>query len=125
LRFCCAGHDAPFLLRTGEQPQAVEAQGGPPLSIVEDFSYPAESFQLQPGDLLCIITDGITEAMTAAGDVMGRPRAQAVLAALPPAASASTVTKALHDAVDAYVAGAEPSDDLTILTVRWHGATGQ
>ena len=125
LRFCCAGHDAPFLLRTGEQPQAVEALGGPPLSIVEDFSYPAESFQLQPGDLLCIITDGITEAMTAAGDVMGRPRAQAVLAALPPGASPSTVTKALHDAVAAYVAGAEPSDDLTILTVRWHGSTGQ
>ena len=123
LRFCCAGHDAPFLLRAGEQPQAVEAQGGPPLSIVGDFCYPAESFQLQPGDLLCVITDGITEAMTADGVVMGRPRAHAVLAALPPGASASTVTKALHDAVDAYVAGAEPSDDLTILTVRWRGAT--
>jgi alcohol dehydrogenase class IV len=48
-----------------------------------------------------------------------------VLAALPPGAAASTVIKALHDAVDAYVAGAEPSDDLTILAVRWRGPTGQ
>jgi adenylate cyclase len=63
--------------------------------------------------------------MTADGTVMGRPRASAVLAALPPGAAASTVTKALHDAVDAYVAGAEPSDDLTILTVRWHGPIAQ
>jgi serine phosphatase RsbU (regulator of sigma subunit) len=125
LRFCSAGHDAPFLLRAGEKPQAVEAEGGPPLSIMEDFSYPAESFQLEPGDLLCIITDGITEAMTADGVVMGRPQASAVLAALPPGAAASTVTRALHDAVEAYVAGAEPSDDLTILTVRWHGPIGR
>ena len=125
LRFCSAGHDAPFLLRAGEQPQAVDAEGGPPLSIMEDFSYPAEQFQLKPGDLLCIITDGITEAMTREGAVMGRARASEVLMALPVGLPASAVIKALHDAVDAYVAGAEPSDDLTILTVRWHGATAQ
>ena len=125
LRFSSAGHDAPFLLRTGEEPRALETQGGPPLSILEDFSYPTESFQLQPGDLLCVITDGVTEAMTADGAVMGRPRAHAVLAGLPQGASASTVIRALHDAVEAYVAGAEPSDDLTILTVRWHGPIGR
>jgi serine phosphatase RsbU (regulator of sigma subunit) len=125
LRFCSAGHDAPFLLRAGEQPQAVDAQGGPPLSIMEDFSYPTEQFQLKPGDLLCIITDGITEAMTREGAVMGRARACEVLAALPAGLPASAVIKALHDAVHAYVAGAEPSDDLTILTVRWRGATAQ
>lgn len=125
VQFSSAGHDAPFLLRTGQKPQALEARGGPPLSIVEDFSYPADSFQLRPGDLLCVITDGITEAMTADGVVMGRPQASAVLAGLPQGASARVVTKTLHDAVDAYVAGAEPSDDLTILAVRWHGPIGQ
>jgi serine phosphatase RsbU (regulator of sigma subunit) len=125
LCFCSAGHDAPFLLRGGGQPAALESSGGPPLSIVEDFSYPAESFQLKPGDLLCVITDGVTEAMTADGAVMGRMRASAALAALPPGASASMATRALRDAVDAHVAGAEPSDDLTILTVRWHGPTAR
>ncbi len=79
---------------------------------MEDFSYPAEHFQLEPGDLLCIITDGITEAMTREGRVMGRARVSEVLAALPADLPASAVAKALHDAVDAYVAGAEPSDDL-------------
>ena len=72
--------------------------------------------------MLCVITDGITEAMTAAGDVMGRMRAQTVLASLPADAGPLAATRALHDAVDAYVAGAVPSDDLTILAVRWHGA---
>jgi len=125
VRFCTAGHDAPFLLRDGEKPQDLDAQGGPPLSMSEDFSYPAESFQLKPGDALCVITDGITEAMTAEGKVMGRARATEALAALPAGAPTAAVIRALHDAVDSYVAGAEPSDDLTILTLRWHGPRKQ
>jgi serine phosphatase RsbU (regulator of sigma subunit) len=124
LRFCNAGHDAPFLLRKGEAPHSLESVGGPPLCILEDFSWPAERFQLQPGDMLCVITDGITEAMTVAGAVMGRERAQTVLAALPSDTGPAAATRALHEAVDAYVAGAEPSDDLTILAVRWRGPTG-
>lgn len=121
LRFCNAGHDAPFLLHAGGEPRSLEAEGGPPLCIVEDFVYPAESFQLRPGDMLCVITDGITEAMTRQGTVMGRARAGAVLAALPPSAGPGAATQALHRAVQDFAAGAEASDDLTILTVRWHG----
>jgi len=71
--------------------------------------------------MLCVITDGITEAMTKQGDVMGRARSQEVLAALPPEAGPGTAIHAVHQAVEKFVAGAEASDDLTILAVRWHG----
>jgi adenylate cyclase len=125
LHFCNAGHDAPILLRGGERPQSVDGDGGPPLCIVEDFPYITESRQLQPGDVLCITTDGITEAMTAAGALMGRERTEAVLAAMPPDASAAAITDGLQAAVAEFVAGAEPSDDLTILTVRWYGPDGR
>jgi adenylate cyclase len=125
LRFCNAGHDAPFLLRAGTAPYSLPAEGGPPLCILDDFDYPEERFQLNPADMLCVITDGITEAMTADGAVMGRARAEEVLAGLPANISADAVTRTLHDAADEFVAGAEPSDDLTILAVRWRGPTAQ
>jgi len=127
LQFCNAGHDAPILLRSGEPPLSVTGDGGPPLCIVEDFPYITETRQLRPGDALCITTDGITEAMTEAGALMGRIRTEAVLAAMPPDASAAAITDGLQAAVAEFVAGAEPSDDLTILTVRWYGprACGQ
>ena len=121
LRFCNAGHDAPLLVRPSEALQAVEAIGGPPLCVVEDFPYMTEICQLRPGDLLCLTTDGVTEAMTAAGALMGHERVEALLAELPPDASAKSVTERLHDAVGRFVAGAEASDDLTILTIRWSG----
>ena len=122
LYFCNAGHDAPILLRSGEPPLSVTGDGGPPLCIVENFPYITESRQLEPGDVLCVTTDGITEAMTEAGALMGRERAEAVLAAMPPDATAAAITDGLQAAVAEFVAGAEPSDDLTILTVRWHGS---
>jgi serine phosphatase RsbU (regulator of sigma subunit)/CHASE2 domain-containing sensor protein len=124
LHFCNAGHDAPILLRPGEPPLSVTGDGGPPLCIVDDFPYVTEVRQLVPGDVLCMTTDGITEAMTETGALMGRARTEAVLAAMPPNASATAITDGLQAAVAEFVAGAEPSDDLTILTVRWYGPTG-
>jgi serine phosphatase RsbU (regulator of sigma subunit) len=121
LHFCNAGHDAPILLRAGEPPQAVNGEGGPPLCIVEDFPYMTEIIRLEPGDVLCITTDGITEAMNGKGELLGRGRTEAALAAMPPDASAQAITDGLQAAVAEFVAGAEPSDDLTILTVRWVG----
>lgn len=121
LHFCNAGHDAPILLRAGEAPLAVSGEGGPPLCIVEDFPYVTETIRLEPGDVLCITTDGITEAMNAKGELLGRERTEAALAAMPQDASAQAITDGLQAAVADFVAGAEPSDDLTILTVRWVG----
>ena len=123
LRFCNAGHDAPLLVRPGAAPQSIDAAGGPPLCVLDDFPYATETCQLQPGDLLCLTTDGITEAMTVQGALMGRERVEALLADTPPNASAKAVTDRLHAAVDRFVAGAEASDDLTILTIRWTGPT--
>ena len=121
LHFCNAGHDAPILLRAGAAPQAVNGVGGPPLCIVEDFPYMTEIIWLERGDLLCITTDGITEAMNGKGELLGRERTETALAAMPQDASAQAITDGLQAAVAEFVAGAEPSDDLTILTVRWVG----
>ena len=121
LSFCNAGHDAPFLLRPGQPVAAIMGEGGPPLCVMDDFPYAAETRQLEPGDLVCMTTDGVTEAMTGAGALIGRGAVERILAAMPSDASAHDITVALRAAVADFVAGAEPSDDLTILTLRWRG----
>jgi adenylate cyclase len=121
LRFCNAGHDAPFLLRRGSPPESVTSVGGPPLCVMEDFAYETEILQLQPGDMLCLTTDGVGEAMTATGDLLGAERVKKILAETPPDAGAKTVVDDLYAAVGRFVAGAEASDDIAILTVRWNG----
>ena len=123
LNFCNAGHDAPFLLRPGQPAAAIMGEGGPPLCVVDDFPYATETRRLEPGDLVCLTTDGVTEAMTGAGALIGRAAVERILAAMPADASARAITAALRTAVADFVAGAEPSDDLTILTLRWRGPT--
>ena len=121
LDLCNAGHDAPFLLTAGRPPRAMTTEGGPPLCVVEDFPYRTESRRLAVGDLLCVTTDGVTEAMTAAGELMGRAAVERELAAMASGVDARGVTEALQAAVVRFVAGAEPSDDLAILAIRWNG----
>jgi serine phosphatase RsbU (regulator of sigma subunit) len=124
LSFCNAGHDAPFLLRPDAPVAAITGVGGPPLCVMDDFPYLTETCRLEPGDLVCMTTDGVTEAMTGAGVLIGRPAVERILAAMPPDASAREITSALRAAVANFVDGAEPSDDLTILTLRWKGLDG-
>jgi serine phosphatase RsbU (regulator of sigma subunit) len=122
LRFCNAGHDAPWFARPGAPASQIASTGGPPLCSVDEFPYPTESHQLQPGEILCLFTDGVTEATNRAGELMGHERTRAALEGLAPGSTASDAIARLRQAVDAFLAGAEPSDDLALLAVRWLGA---
>ena len=121
LRFCNAGHDAPYLARPGAPPRQLASQGGPPLCAVEGFPYPTESHAMQPGEILCLITDGVTEAARGAGELMGRERVRAAFQDLPPGSTSAEAIRRLRQAMDGFLAGAAPSDDLALLAVRWTG----
>jgi serine phosphatase RsbU (regulator of sigma subunit) len=121
VQFCNAGHDAPYILRKARVPEPVVAAGGPPLCVVDDFVYATERLTLKPGDMLCVTTDGVAEAMNASGALLGAERTKQILAAIPADANATDVVDELYKAVGRFVDGAEASDDLTVLTVRWNG----
>jgi CHASE2 domain-containing sensor protein len=123
LEYCSAGHEPPFLLpRVGRALERLDEGGGPPLCSVDGFPYVPAARRLEPGDTLCLITDGITEAAGAAGLLYGRERLEALLSGLGPSASAAEVGEAIRRDVVAFTGGAEPSDDMAVLVLRWTGA---
>lgn len=122
LEYCSAGHEPPLLLpRGGRALLRLAEGGGPPLCAVEAFPYTPAVRRLEPGDTLCLITDGITEAAGRAGGLYGRERLEALLAGLGAAATASEVGEAIRRDVAAFTGGAEPSDDMAVLILRWNG----
>jgi adenylate cyclase len=122
LEYCNAGHEPPYLLPSGERPiQRLADGGGPPLCAVDCFPYTASSLRLEPGDTLCLVTDGVTEAMGAGGAPYGRERLEALLAKTSPGTRATDVGDAIRREVTRFTEGVEPSDDLAILVVRWKG----
>jgi len=125
LEYCSAGHEPPFLLpRAGRPLMRLTEGGGPPLCAADGFPYDAGTRQLEPGDTLCLITDGITEAAAPDGTLYGRPRLEALLGGLAPAASAGEIGEAIRRDVAAFTGDAEASDDMAILVLRYTGPTG-
>jgi serine phosphatase RsbU (regulator of sigma subunit)/CHASE2 domain-containing sensor protein len=125
LEYCSAGHEPPFLLpRAGRPLMRLTEGGGPPLGAADGLPYDAATRQLEPGDTLCLITDGITEAAAPDGTLYGRPRLEALLGGLAPAASAGEIGEAIRRDVAAFTGDAEASDDMAILVLRYTGPTG-
>lgn len=119
-----AGHEPPALCQPGSAPRRLSASAGPPLCVLADYPYRAETFALVPGAWMCVVTDGVTEAMDGQGRLYGSDRMLAELtrhAALEPV----RLLDALREDVARFASGAEPSDDLTLLCVRWNAVPSE
>jgi len=121
LALCNAGHEPPILRRIDGTLERTKSAGEPPLCIVEGFQYTTARHNLLPGEWLCVVTDGVTEAMNARDEFYGAERLQEVLAHQRDAASPAAVLAAVRDDIRRFVGATEQSDDLTLLCLRWNG----
>lgn len=121
LRYCNAGHDKPFVLAPGTAPKELGEIGAPPLCIVEDFEYTTQHHRLASGELVCLFSDGVTEAFDTGQQMYGRERLAALLEAAPATVSAQDLVERISSSVHEFAAGAQPSDDLTLLAFGWRG----
>ncbi len=115
-----AGHNPPLVRRNGEFAFLPIAQG-PMLGVMEGMAFPAERLTLSPGDMLFLYTDGVTEAMNARRELFTGERLRAVLSAQPAESAAADVLAAVRAAITSHADGAEPSDDITMLGLVYHG----
>ena len=114
LTYVNAGHTTPILWGSWDG-QRLD-QGGVPLGIFNDFEFRVGKVELQPGDLMAVYSDGITEAGVQRGEQFGEARLEALVKA-----HARTPLKEIEAQVLAEVrkwSGEEPEDDVTLLLVR-------
>ena len=120
LELCNAGHDAPILLRVNEPPRSLNRTGGPPLCVKEDFPYTFDRLQLRPEDVLVMITDGVTEAQDSAQNFYGLPRVLRYLTTMKERQRhAADACHGIYEDVKRFSQGLPPSDDITIVAVRF------
>ncbi|MGH8745606.1 MAG: CHASE2 domain-containing protein, partial [Burkholderiales bacterium] len=63
LEYSNAGHEPPYGKQPDAAPERFEIGDGPPLCVLENHSYTTRYRQLAAGEWLCVLTDGVTEAM--------------------------------------------------------------
>jgi adenylate cyclase len=126
LEYCNAGHEPPYLLPNGDRPLVrLTDGGGPPLCVLDRFTYTKSARRLTPGDTICLVTDGVLEAMSPKAEPYGRTRFEALLDKAGHAASAAEIGEAIRLEVSRFADGVEQSDDLAILVLRWKGPSGR
>ncbi|MCL2705238.1 MAG: SpoIIE family protein phosphatase [Spirochaetaceae bacterium] len=119
LTYVNAGHNPP-LLRSGDRFNRVWVKPGFVLAVMEDIIYTQEEVILKPGDELFLYTDGVTEAENREKKLFGNARLlNAVNNYLDFPIKEFTVK--IKREVDKYADGAEQSDDITMLLLRYKG----
>ena len=91
-----------------------------PIGIFPDFNYESQECTISRGTMLFLFTDGLTEAMNHQHQQFGRERIMETLnQSLPLGGQEGSLLQALTDKVQQFVDGAEQSDDLTMLAIRY------
>jgi sigma-B regulation protein RsbU (phosphoserine phosphatase) len=128
LTYSRAGHNPPRLVRGTDRVLSLDADGGLPLGILDSQTYEQASVTLEPGDLLLLYTDGITEAMAPlkGGDsreLFGTDRLDALLLDRGAAGADGCIDRVRRE-VAAFSEHTPPTDDQTMIAIRCLPAVG-
>ena len=119
LEYVNAGHNPPFILSSSGL-KTVELTKGTVLGGFEHFNYKSLKITIDPGDTLYLYTDGVTEAFNSQGGLYGEKRLVDLLKVNLGAGHKEIVKITLAD-VAAFAAGIPPSDDITLMAIRYFG----
>jgi serine phosphatase RsbU (regulator of sigma subunit) len=117
LRYCSAGHNPPYIVGADGEVRVLEGARSVPLGIKADCGFDTVSVTLARGEMLFVFSDGVTEAMNAAGDFYTERRLEGSLAACAGRASAEVVASVI-ESVGRFAGKVAQSDDITAMAVR-------
>ncbi|MFG0313644.1 MAG: PP2C family protein-serine/threonine phosphatase, partial [Phycisphaerales bacterium] len=120
-RYSCAGHPPPRIVPARDRSViALTGARAVPLGVLDERPKRTEaSVVLEPGDLIVIYSDGITEARSPAGEYFGEGRLDSALRELPEYPLPEMAIDAINEAVRGFAGVGPPCDDQTLLAVRW------
>jgi sigma-B regulation protein RsbU (phosphoserine phosphatase) len=118
---CNAGHENPAVRRAGGGFELLEYKHDRFVGPLKKAAYHNRGFEMRPGDCVFVYTDGVPEAISAAGQMFGEERLAEALNQCPDAGPEELIRRT-HDAVVRFAGSAEQFDDITMLCIRYLGA---
>ncbi|GAB6190946.1 SpoIIE family protein phosphatase [Desulfocastanea catecholica] len=115
-----AGHNPPFFMKNGRSFELLKDKHGPVLGAFDEIKYDEGTIQMEPGDVILVYTDGVTEAVGQNGGWYTVDRLQEVLEdeklGAPPA-----IVAAVTDDVKRFKGHAQQADDITLICLQYKG----
>src|SRR5215212_965465 len=120
LRYANAGHDLPYLHRSGDVEEL--RTRGMPLGLMPGMSYEEKEIVLEPRDSALFYSDGLVEAHNSEGVMFGFPRLQALVAEH---AEGEPLVDFLMEELYSFTGeGWDQEDDITLLTLKRSATRG-
>ncbi len=113
--YCNAGHNPPLLLRNGKFTELTT--GGMVIGVRPETTFDQNTLALRPGDLIVIVTDGVTEAMDFEGTAYETERFLASIRKHQSLDAQQIAQQILWD-VRRFVGLADQSDDITVVVTK-------
>ncbi|MBP7496637.1 MAG: SpoIIE family protein phosphatase [Bacteroidales bacterium] len=120
IEYCNAGHNPPFIIRNNGSISPLKLTENTILGCFETHQFKTSSLDLNPGDVLMLYTDGITEAFDIKGDIYGEARLESLLPQLHKQDITQQV-KNIYEDVLKFAGKAPQSDDITLLSIKYFG----
>ena len=120
--FANAGHNPPLVRHADGSFEYLKVRAGFVLAGMEGVKYRKNELQLAPSDVIYLYTDGVTEATNLNDELYGEDRLLALLNTNKEA-SMEELCKLVKDDVFAFAGEAPQFDDITMLALKYNGAT--
>ena len=118
--FANAGHNPPLIWHKETSPKFLNPNRGFVLGVMEGVKFKQESLKLDPGDILVLYTDGVTEAMNPKNEMFSKERLKEILSKIEDK-DVKNITSTIRESIKSFVQDAPQSDDITILVLKFNG----
>jgi phosphoserine phosphatase RsbU/P len=116
LQYSNGGHNAPIFVRASGEVERLD-KGGLPIGMMQGSVYGEESVVFQPGDVLVIYSDGITESINERDEEFDEERLIDVVRNNL-GRSASGIRDRIDEALSRFVGATAPVDDMTLMIIK-------
>lgn len=120
MEYSNAGHNPPLFSKDGGEFDYVKTKPNFILAGMKNFSYISQTIKIEEGDTLFLYTDGVTEAMNWNEEPYSEQRLKEDLKDLGKDPEDAIIHK-IHNQIRLFVGEAPPSDDITMLVVKYSG----
>jgi len=122
LDYCNAGHNAPVLVESQKSKvEKLNVVPNLPLGVEGEWEFTAQQVQMAYNDLLFLYTDGLTEAERSSHEQFGEERMMKRFTdeGMKGLVDPRKLVEKMQAEVETFVDGAEQSDDLTMMAIRY------
>lgn len=116
------GHNLPLMKRYNEKYEYMKLNSNIPLGIFGDSEFEIYDTIMNPGDIIYIYTDGITESTDVNNEMYGEKRLYDCLNNIEDTQT-NVIAQKVKASVSEFSEGALQSDDITMLIFKYNGIT--